>query len=105
AAFDVYMMSSVFEGLPVALLEAMAMRCPVIATNAGGIKELIRHEVDGLLCTVEEPEKLVANAYALLQDESMRTKYGDQARKRVIDEFSLNKMVTELENVYSSLHA
>ena len=105
AAFDVYMMSSVFEGLPIALLEAMAMRCPVIATNAGGIKELIRHEVDGLLCKVEEPEKLVADACSLLQDKSMRVKYGDQARRRVIDEFSLSKMVTELEKVYSSLHA
>jgi glycosyltransferase involved in cell wall biosynthesis len=105
AAFDVYMMSSVFEGLPVALLEAMAMSCPVVATNAGGVKELIRHEVDGLLCAVEEPGKLVADACALLQDKNLRAKYGDQARRRVIDEFSLSRMVAELEKVYSSLHA
>lgn len=100
AAFDVYMMSSVFEGLPVALLEAMAMECPVIATDAGGIKEVIRHEVDGLLCSVEEPEKLVGYACSLLQDEDLRVRYGEQARKRVVESFSMEKMVGELEGVY-----
>jgi len=100
AAFDVYMMTSVFEGLPVALLEAMAMECPVIATNAGGIKEVIRHEVDGLLCSVEEPEKLVGYACTLLADQDLRMKYGQQARKRVVENFSMEKMVEELEEVY-----
>jgi glycosyltransferase involved in cell wall biosynthesis len=99
-AFDVYMMSSVFEGLPIALLEAMAMRCPVISTDAGGIKEVIRHEVDGFLCSVDEPQKLVGYASILLQNQDLRIKYGSRARKRVMEAFSMEKMVDELESVY-----
>ena len=100
AAFDLYMMTSLFEGLPVALLEAMAMECPVITTNAGGIKEVIRHEVDGLLCSVDDPKKLVGYASTLLNDAELRLKYGKAARQRVIEAFSMEKMVGELEGVY-----
>lgn len=100
AAFDLYMMSSVFEGLPIALLEAMAMGCPVIATNAGGVREVIRHEEDGLSCSVAEPEKLVGFACSLLQDQELRMRYGNRARKRVMEAFSIEKMVEGLEKVY-----
>lgn len=103
AAFDIYMMSSVFEGLPIALLEAMAMECPVITTDAGGIKEVIRHEVDGFLCSVGNPEKLVGFAGSLLQDRELRMKYGNQSRKRVMEAFSMEKMVQELETVYKDV--
>jgi len=100
AAFDLYMMSSIFEGLPVALLEAMAMKIPVIATAAGGIKEVIRHEIDGLLSSVDRPEELVDSAILLLTHIEERMKFGEQGRKRVADYFSINKMVEELEQVY-----
>jgi L-malate glycosyltransferase len=100
AAFDVYMMSSVFEGLPVALLEAMSMQCPVVATNAGGIKEVIRHEVDGFTCVIEQPEKLVGYACTLLADQGLRAAYGEQARKRVQRVFSMENMVKKLEEAY-----
>jgi len=100
AAFDIYMMSSVFEGLPIALLEAMAMECPVIATDAGGIKEVIRDQEDGFLCAVDHPETLVGQADTLLTDPIFRTKYGALARRRVQQGFSMEKMVAELEKLY-----
>jgi glycosyltransferase involved in cell wall biosynthesis len=100
AAFDVYMMSSIFEGLPIALLEAMAMKCPVISTDAGGIKEVIRHGVDGLLCSVDEPKMLVEFAASLLGNQYLRTQYGDQARRRVTETFSMESMVEKLEALY-----
>jgi len=103
AAFDVYMMSSSFEGLPIALLEAMAMECPVIATDAGGIKEVIRHEVDGLICCVDEPEKLIGYAVSLLENYQQCQRLGESGRKRVVDSFSLDRMVKELEEVYSEI--
>jgi len=105
AAFDVYMMSSVFEGLPVALLEAMAMECPVVSTEAGGIKEVIRHGQEGFLCGVDEPEKLVEYACTLLQDANLRSKMGKVARVRVMESFSMEKMVGELEEVYREVLA
>jgi L-malate glycosyltransferase len=103
AAFDVYMMSSLFEGLPIALLEAMSMRCAVISTDAGGIKEVIRDNANGLLCPVEEPEKLVQYACTLLKDHNLRVKYGDLARQSIIETFSMDKMVAKIEALYSEV--
>ncbi|SHG57493.1 Glycosyltransferase involved in cell wall bisynthesis [Chryseolinea serpens] len=100
AAFDLYMMSSVFEGLPIALLEAMAMECPIVTTDAGGIREVIRHEEDGLLCGVENPQELVTLATGLLSDDRVRLGYGTRARQRVLDHFSMEKMVAQLEALY-----
>jgi glycosyltransferase involved in cell wall biosynthesis len=94
------MMCSVFEGLPIALLEAMACGCPVITTDAGGIKEVVRHEQDGLLCPVDEPEKLADFAIDLLANDEKRKTLGRQARKRVEESFSLYTMVAELEQCY-----
>lgn len=101
AAFDIYMMSSLFEGLPIALLEAMSMRCPIISTDAGGIKEVIRPTVDGLLCAVDEPQKLVDYACELLSRRSSMRQIGDHARTRVVNSFSMEKMVNELETMYA----
>lgn len=103
AAFDVYMMTSIFEGLPIALLEAMACGCAVISTDAGGIKEVIRHDKDGLLCSVDHPEKLVQYAVGLFANEEKRKSLGDQSRERITEKFSMNSMVEELERVYCNL--
>ena len=103
AAFDLYMMSSVFEGLPIALLENMASGCPVISTDAGGVKEVIRNEVDGLLCPVDNPIMLADLAIRLLQSEDMRSLFGLAARKRIEASFNMEIMVKQLENLYTKL--
>ena len=103
AAFDIYMMTSIFEGLPVALLEAMSMQCPVITTDAGGIKEVVRHEVEGLICSVEKPTKLIDYAAELLSGRHSTIEYGNRARMRVEQSFSMRTMVGELESLYNSL--
>jgi glycosyltransferase involved in cell wall biosynthesis len=100
ATFDLYMMCSIFEGLPIALLEAMAMKCAVISTDAGGIGEVIRNEIDGMLCPISEPEQLVDYACRLSGDQTLRMQYKENARKRVLEFFSIAKMVKELENIY-----
>jgi L-malate glycosyltransferase len=100
AAFDIYMMSSIFEGLPIALLEAMASGCPVISTDAGGVKEVIDHEIDGLVCSVDRPNLLKDFAIGLLKNEQQRKGLGLAGRKKVTQSFSMEKMVRELENLY-----
>lgn len=102
AAMDIYMMSSIFEGLPIALLEAMAMECAVASTEAGGIKEVIRDHVDGLLCAVDDPLKLVDIVSNLLVDKDLVARFRVAARKRAIEAFSLDKMVSALETEYLS---
>lgn len=103
AAFDLYLISSKFEGLPVALLEAMASGCAVVSTDAGGIKEVIRHNIDGLMCPVDEADLLVPYAVDLLRSAEKRVTIGRHARQRIIESFSLTKMVSELESVYANL--
>jgi glycosyltransferase involved in cell wall biosynthesis len=103
AAFDVYMMTSIFEGLPIALLEAMSSACPVITTDAGGIKEVIRNDFDGLMCDVNDPEKLIDFALALAENPQRRKTLGDQGRTRIQKDFSLSEMVRKTETLYRNI--
>jgi glycosyltransferase involved in cell wall biosynthesis len=100
SAFDIYMMSSVFEGLPIALLEAMSSGCAVVSTNAGGIREVVRNEVDGLVCDVDDFGKLPDMAISVLRDKVKREGLAVNARKRVAESFSMDKMVKDLESIY-----
>jgi glycosyltransferase involved in cell wall biosynthesis len=102
SAMDVYMMSSVFEGLPIALLEAMSMECAIVSTDAGGIKEVIRNNRDGLIVDVERYRDL-PDRVAALRSEPDRRRFAIQARRRVEESFSLQTMVQELETLYLQL--
>lgn len=99
-AMDIFMMSSSFEGLPIALLEAMSMECAVVSSDAGGIKEVIRNEQDGLTCPVDNWQQLVEKVQILLDEPERLKEYKLAARKRVKESFSLQRMVKELEELY-----
>lgn len=103
SAMDIFMMSSSFEGLPIALLEAMSMECAIVSTNAGGIKEVIVHEKNGLTCKVSEWEKLADLCLRLINNPNELEAYKRAARERVLQEFSLNKMIKSLEDLYEEL--
>jgi glycosyltransferase involved in cell wall biosynthesis len=94
----------VFEGLPIALLEAMSMKCAVVSTDAGGIKEVIRHGTDGLLVPIEKWEDLTEQAVRVITDGNLRSRLGEAARQRVEEHFSLKRMVQELEELYLTFH-
>ena len=100
SAMDIFMMTSEFEGLPIALLEAMSMECAVVCTNAGGIKELIRDRVDGFLTEVENWEELMLPLEELVTNPQTLSKWGANARKRVTDSFSMKTMVEQTEKLY-----
>jgi glycosyltransferase involved in cell wall biosynthesis len=99
-AMDVFMMCSSFEGLPIALLEAMSMECAIITTNAGGIKEVITHKADGLVSNVDEWDLLSTYCTQLADDPNTLNELRKNARDRVIKHFSLVAMVSELESLY-----
>ncbi|WP_116106160.1 glycosyltransferase [Lewinella sp. IMCC34191] len=101
-SLDVYLMTSKFEGLPIALLEAMSMQLPVVSSGVGGIPEAIRHGQEGYLVTeaIDRPEGYVENLHKILTDESLRDKLAIGARTRVQRSFSVQYMAGRLENVY-----
>lgn len=99
-AMNIFMMSSEFEGLPIALLEAMSMGCVPVCTKAGGIPELVQHQVNGLLVDVSEPRKLAGEVLSLLPDEARMQQLSAAARQTVIDRFGMKQMVRSLETIY-----
>ncbi len=100
-AMDVFMMSSSFEGLPIALLEAMSMECAIISTDAGGIKEVLRPEEDGIILGVDQWQALSNLVLDLSKDQEKLAFFQANARKRVVQHFSIVAMVKTLESYYS----
>jgi len=100
-AMDVFAMSSSFEGLPIALLEAMSMECAIVTTDAGGIKEVIRANKDGIIVSVNNWRYLSEEILKLSNNTDQLSFYQLQARKRVLEGFSIEAMVKQLENYYS----
>ncbi|MFD2036363.1 glycosyltransferase [Belliella marina] len=97
---DAMMISSEFEGLPIAMLEAMSCGVPVVATAAGGVGEVITQGEDGFLCEVDKYHELAPLALQLINNPILQQKMSLSARQKVVDSFSLNKMVKLLEEVY-----
>lgn len=100
ACMDIFMITSEFEGLPVAMLEAMAAGIPVVSTQAGGIGEVVGDGREGFVVPVETPESLLMPLQRLIQDESLRNKLGRNAYQRVQSAFSLQRMTQQLEALY-----
>jgi glycosyltransferase involved in cell wall biosynthesis len=100
AAMDVYLMSSIFEGLPVALLEAMSMECAVVSTAVGGVPEVVRDGENGFLVPPQDPELLARVTGDALGSASTLRRCGAEARRTVEDRFSMRRMSAELEATY-----
>lgn len=89
------------DGIPVALMEAMAMEIPVVSTKISGIPELIEDRVSGLLAPPEDHAALAQSLAMLLQDEALRSRLGRSARAKVLTNFHLEKNVAELAEMLS----
>jgi len=98
-AFDVFVLSSRVEGLPIALLEAMAAGRACVATAVGGVPEVITDGVDGLLVPPGDPDALAAALGKLLADPERRADLGARAAERAAD-FDIRAAVRRLEAIY-----
>ena len=100
SAMDAYMMSSSFEGLPVALLEAMAMEIPAVATAVGGVPEAVTDGVTGYLVEPGHPEELASRLEMLFSDKGLRGLMGSAGRQKVSKGFSVKGMERAIEEIY-----
>lgn len=105
AAMDVYMISSDFEGLPVALLEAMATELPVVATRVGGIGEVVIDGETGVVVEPRDVRALVAATVRLLSDAPLRARMGSASRQRVKMSYAIDRMAAGLEAVWRAARA
>lgn len=99
-AFDVFAMSSIKEGLPYILLEAMAAELPIVVTEAGGIPEMIKNHENGLMVSQKNPEALARAIGGLIENKEIAKELSRKAKEIVKDKFSLEKMLSETEKVY-----
>lgn len=100
AAFDVLVLTSVYEGLGVAILEGMAMGKPIVASRVGGIPESTREGVNGFLVPPRDYQAVADRIRQLLKDRSMAARMGKEGRKIVEEEFSSRVMARQNESVY-----
>ncbi|MEO7317965.1 MAG: glycosyltransferase [Chthoniobacteraceae bacterium] len=100
-AVDFLLMPSRFEGLPMALLEAMAMRVPVVASRLDGIAEVIEDGVDGLLSAPDSKEEFVVHLRTLLDDRTRAVDLAECAFEKVTTHFSAERMTREVEALYA----
>jgi sugar transferase (PEP-CTERM/EpsH1 system associated) len=100
AAMDIFVLPSHREGMPLALLEAMAARLPVIATNVGGCREVIVNGKNGFLVPPARPDMLAEAIRCLANKAELRRSFGDEAGRTVEERFSIEMMVRKMEELY-----
>ncbi len=98
--FDLYVLPSLWEGLPMVLIEAMAAGCPIVATDVGGNSTVIKHGNNGSLIQSESPHLLASEIIKILSENKLKNKYISNSLEIFQKKFSSKIMTTEYEKLY-----
>lgn len=102
SVYDIFALPSLNEGMGRVLAEAMALGKPIVASNVGGIPDLVAHGKNGFLVPTRNPEKLAKYIQILIEDKEKKEKMG-QTGKEIVINFSKEKMVEKIVNLYEEL--
>jgi len=97
---DLFLLPSEDESFGLAALEAMSCEVPVVASDVGGLKELISHGVDGYLVKIGDVEAIAQYSLKILEDSRLQEKFGRNARQKVLRKYTPDKIVPEYEDLY-----
>lgn len=100
AAFDIFILSSTKEGLPYVLLEAGRARSAVVASDIPGTRDVIRHEVTGLMAPPQSSEAFATEIARLIDDQTLRARLGEALEKKVKNDFSAEAMQQAISRLY-----
>lgn len=100
---SLFALSSIREGFPNVVIEAMACELPVVATHVGGLQEVVEHGQTGLLVGPRDPAALADAMMELLNDEGKRKAFGAAGRQRVLDRFSIDSITRSHEQLFLQL--
>ena len=103
SASELFALPSINEGFGVVLLEAMAMKCPIVATHVGGIPEVVLDGETGILVPPKDPEQLARGIIKLLKDQSLANQMGERGYQRLRTCFNIEETVTKMEHLYKEL--
>jgi glycosyltransferase involved in cell wall biosynthesis len=101
--FNIFVLPSLYEGLPLSVLEAMASGCPVVATNVGGVPEIVRNGITGFLVAPKRTDELVDRLEQLIESKDLRLRMGNAGKAHVASNFSAASMVAKTEKLYTSM--
>lgn len=101
--FDIFVLPSLAEGISNTILEAMATGLPIVATDVGGNAELIDNDQTGKIVPAGNIETLAEAMLAYISDEKLRRTHGHAARQRVMEKFTLDKMVADYVQLYDTM--
>lgn len=99
---DIYISASRTEGLPLSILEAMACGLPIIATNAGGTKDIVHNKENGFIIEIDDEDGLKSALLKLIQNKDLQAKFSQESR-RIAEEWSVSNCVQGYEKLYDSL--
>jgi glycosyltransferase involved in cell wall biosynthesis len=103
AVSDIFVLASRYEGLPLAIIEAMMAGLPVVATRVGGVAELVEDGVTGLIVPPRDGEALTRALRRLLADPELRHRMGMAGRERALRDFAEDRMARETQKLYEEL--
>lgn len=103
AASDAFLLSSISEGIPLTIIEAMAAGLPVVSTRVGGIPEMIRHEESGFLTSPGNEQELAEALIRLVNDRMLRQQMADTGRVEAYRRFSLQSMLDGYDSIYQQM--
>ena len=103
STIDVFMLTSLWEGLPITVLEAMITSKPVVITDTGGVSEVIQEGKTGFLVTPSDTKKMAAKLISILKDEGLRETMGQNAKAFLGPDFRFENMANSTQLLYESL--
>ena len=103
AIFDITVVPSVEEPLGLVAIESLAAGTPVVAANTGGLPEIVQHEKTGLLGPPSDSDALATAIMRYINDEELRNRLGEAGKQYVLDRFSPESLVSDIESVYEQV--
>jgi glycosyltransferase involved in cell wall biosynthesis len=102
-SFDIFVLSSISEGLPLSVVEAMGSGLPIVSTGVGGLPELVEEGGNGHLVPPKDSGKLAAALINLLNDNELRERMGLRSREIAESKFSINNMINKYQDLYRQI--
>ena len=100
---DIVALTSLNEGTPVSVIEAMAAGKPVVATNVGGVSSIVKNNINGFLVNPQDVQALSDAIMKLLKDSDLRQKMGREGQGSVFPHYDISQLVKRVDSLYSSL--
>ncbi|MEA1896790.1 MAG: glycosyltransferase family 4 protein [Bacteroidota bacterium] len=102
-SLDLYLNTSVHEGLPMSILEAIACGLPIVAPDVGGIGEVVDNGEDGYLVDIRDPKAFAEKRFLLYKNRQLRRRMAQAAREKIVKSFSVENMAAQYHELYLSV--